>query len=152
MEKLIVRSPTEEDFLQWKELWLGYNAFYGRSGMTALSRRIIELTWARFLDDREPIHALVATRANELLGLAHFLFHRSTTHVAEVCYLQDLFTVEKARGQGVGKKLIHAVFDRARTAGSCHVFWRTDEKNTHAIRLYDALAERQPVAVYRKLL
>ena len=36
-----------------------------------------------------------------LVGLAHFLFHRSTISIESICYLQDLFTIEAARGNGV---------------------------------------------------
>ena len=43
-----------------------------------------------------------------LLGLAHAIFHRSTTQPTPNCYLQDLFTAPEARGQGVARALIEA--------------------------------------------
>ena len=73
-------------------------------------------TWSRFFDEYEPVHALVAESSGELLGLTHFLYHRSTIQVNPTCYLQDLFTTESARGRGVGRALIAAVYQRARTA------------------------------------
>src|SRR5258708_3446136 len=72
-------------------------------------RDITSMTWSRFFDGYEPIRALVAERADQLLGLAHFLSHRSTIHIGPTCYLQDLFTAEAARGKGVGRALIEAV-------------------------------------------
>ena len=51
-----------------------YNAFYGRSGATALPRHIIDMTWSRFFDAYEPMHALVAESDGRLLGLTHYLF------------------------------------------------------------------------------
>ena len=92
------------------------NAFYGRSGPTALDPRITAMTWARFFDDYEPVHALVADRGGELLGLTHYLFHRSTTAIEPTCYLQDLFTGEAARGKGVGRALIKGVYAQAQLA------------------------------------
>ena len=111
---LTVRSVRRSDFDQWLPLWEGYNAFYGRSGATALAAEITRTTWARFFDDYEPVHALVAESEGRLSGLAHYLFHRSTILLAPTCYLQDLFTDVAQRGKGVGRALINAVYDEAR--------------------------------------
>ena len=110
------------------------------------------MTWARFFDAYEPVHALVAEGEGQLLGLAHYLFHRSTTTIEPTCYLQDLFTSELSRGKGVGKALIEAVYDRAKSAGSARVYWQTHETNLTAMRLYDSVAERSGFVVYRKVL
>jgi GNAT superfamily N-acetyltransferase len=67
-----------------------------------------------------------------------------------VCYLQDLFTSEEARGEGVGRALINGVYDRAREAGSTRVYWQTQETNIVAQKLYDKVAERSGFIVYRK--
>ena len=148
----VIRCVTDEDFAAWKPLWDGYNAFYGRSGDTALPEHITRTTWSRFMDASEPMHALVAERDGEWLGLAHYLFHRSTTHPANSCYLQDLFTIEAARGLGVGRTLIEAVYAKAREAGAPRVYWQTHETNATAMRLYDTLAEKSGFLVYRKSL
>jgi GNAT superfamily N-acetyltransferase len=66
------------------------------------------------------------------------------------CYLQDLFTSEESRGQGVGRALIRAVYKRAGEAGSTRVYWLTQETNLVARGLYDTLAERSGFIVYRK--
>lgn len=149
---LTIRFVTRPDYRQWLPLWNGYNAFYGRSGATALSPEITEMTWARFFDAYEPVHGLVAESGGELLGLAHYLFHRSTTAIAPVCYLQDLFTAEAARGRGVGRALINAVYEQARLAGSPRVYWQTHHTNHAAMQLYDKVAEHSGFVVYRKLL
>jgi GNAT superfamily N-acetyltransferase len=66
------------------------------------------------------------------------------------CYLQDLFTREDARGKGIGKALILAVYDRAKHAGSTRVYWQTHETNVTAQRLYETIAQRSGFIVYRK--
>jgi GNAT superfamily N-acetyltransferase len=99
----IVRPLVPSDLAQWRPLWDGYNAFYGRSGPTALAEEITRTTWARFFDATEPVHALVAEHDSRLVGLVHYLYHRSTTLLGPTCYLQDLFTDAALRGQGVGR-------------------------------------------------
>jgi GNAT superfamily N-acetyltransferase len=146
----VVRPIARADYDQWLPLWDGYNAFYGRSGATALDPAITATTWARFFDEAEPVHALVAEQDGALVGLTHYLFHRSTTTIAPTCYLQDLFTSAAARGRGVGRALIEAVYARAQAAGSSRVYWQTHETNVTAMRLYDQVAERSGFLVYSK--
>ncbi len=150
--ELSVRFVVREDYERWLPLWDGYNAFYGRSGATALSPEITRMTWARFFDAYEPVHGLVAESNGQLLGLAHYLFHRSTTAIDPVCYLQDLFTNNAARGRGIGRALINRVYEQARLAGSSRVYWQTHQTNLTAMQLYDKVAERSGFVVYRKLL
>ena len=149
---LTIRPVAQHDYEQWLPLWDGYNAFYGRSGPTALDPEITRTTWQRFLDAYEPVHALVAESDGRLLGLVHYLFHRSTTAIQPNCYLQDLFTSADARGKGVGRALIDGVYERARLAGSPRVYWLTHETNHTARLLYDKVAENSGFIVYRKML
>jgi GNAT superfamily N-acetyltransferase len=149
---LSIRAVARQDYDQWLPLWEGYNASYGRSGATALSSEVTQTTWERFFDGYEPVHALVAESGNRLLGLAHYIFHRSTTAIGPNCYLQDLFTSQTARGKGVGRALINAVCEQAKHAGSSRVYWQTHESNRTAMQLYDKVAEHSGFVVYRKLL
>lgn len=149
-EALTIRPVVRADFAGWLPLWDGYNSFYGRAGATALPAEMTRMTWARFFDADEPVHAVVAERDGELLGLAHYIFHRSTIMPGPTCYLQDLFTDAAARGQGVGRALIDAVSERATIAGVTRVYWHTHETNETATRLYDNVAERSGFVVYIK--
>jgi GNAT superfamily N-acetyltransferase len=147
-----VRPVRREDLATWRILFDGYNAFYGRSGATALADEIVQTTWARFFDYYEPVHALVAQRDCELVGLVHFLYHRSTTQIAPVCYLQDLYTAPALRGQGIARALIVAVYEHARQAGSHRVYWQTHESNAQAMKLYDQVASKSGFLIYRHVL
>ena len=100
-----IRPVKRADYDQWLPLWEGYNAFYKRVGPTAVPPEVTQMTWARFFDGYEPMHALVAESEDKLVGLVHYLFHRNTIMLGPVCYLQDLFTTEALRGKGVGKAL-----------------------------------------------
>ena len=147
---LIIRPVVPTDFAQWERLWEGYNSFYGRAGATALPDEITEMTWSRFFDAYEPVHAVVAEKDGQLLGLTHYLFHRSTIMIGPTCYLQDLFTAESARGRGIGRALIESVCERAMEAGARRVYWQTHETNLTAMKLYDKIAERSGFVVYNK--
>jgi GNAT superfamily N-acetyltransferase len=146
-----IRPVQPQDFDAWKVLWDGYNAFYERSGPTALPEHITQSTWQRFFDAYEPVHALVAEADGQLLGLVHYLYHRSTIGIGPNCYLQDLFTAEAARGKGVGRALIEAVYEIAQADGCGRVYWHTRDSNVTAQRLYNQVAEGGGVMVYRKI-
>ena len=146
----VIREASAEDFDQWLQLWNGYNEFYGRIGPDALQRRITDTTWRRFFEADKPMHALVAEAGGELVGLAHYLFHRSTTLVAPACYLRDLYTSRDARGRGIATALIDHVCDEAKRAGSPSVYWQTHETNDVARKPYDQLGERSGFIVYQR--
>ncbi len=150
MQDLTIRPIERTDKDDWLRLWAGYNAFYERVGPTALPAEITEATWERFFDVDEPVYALVAVDKRAVLGIAHFILHRSTTLLGPNVYMQDLFTDPAARGRGVGRALIQAVYARAREAGSRSVYWLTHEANHTARRLYDQVAEHSGFIVYRK--
>lgn len=98
------------------------------------------------------MHALVVEEGKALLGLAHYLFHRSTIMMEATCYLHDLFTAEAARGKGVGRALVEAVSERARDAGLTRVYWHMDETNQRSMELYNKLADKPGFVMYRRTL
>jgi GNAT superfamily N-acetyltransferase len=153
MRKLIdpplVRRISAGDKAHWLALWEEYNSFYGRSGASALPTEITDLTWSRFFDPGEPVEALVACAGGELLGLAHYIFHRSTTAAGQACYLQDLFTRQDQRGRGIARLLIENVCAQARKADAHRLYWQTHHTNEVARSLYDKLAENSGFIVYR---
>ncbi|MCP5265689.1 MAG: GNAT family N-acetyltransferase [Burkholderiaceae bacterium] len=147
-----IRSIRPADYPQWRPLWDGYNAFYGREGSTALPEEITRVTWSRFLDPNESVHALVAVEEDAIVGLVHFLFHRSTTRLHDVCYLQDLFVLPGRRGRRIGERLIEAVCAAARATGSSRVYWQTQVGNAAGRRLYDRVAHHGGFIVYSREL
>jgi GNAT superfamily N-acetyltransferase len=143
-----VRAVGSDERAAWEPLWQGYLAFYGAT----LAPETTDVTWARLHDPEEPMHALGAERDGRLVGIVHYLFHRSTWTVGPYCYLQDLFTAEEARGQGAGRALIEAVYAKAAEAGASRVYWLTQESNATARALYDTLADRPGFIQYRRQL
>ena len=151
-DEILVRDASLTDYNQWRPLWDQYNEFYGRIGQTALSEEVVKTTWDRFSDPREPIHCLVAEHEGQVVGLAHFIFHRNTITIENTCYLQDLFSAPSLRGKGVGHRLIMGLYERARQAGTTGIYWHTHSTNLRAMRLYDRVAKNTEFVVYRRIL
>lgn len=145
---MLIRAARPEDFEQWLPLWQGYQRFY----KSDIAPAVTELTWARFHDAAEPMHCAVAEEGGKLVGLVHFIYHRSCWTAAPYCYLQDLFAAEDQRGQGVGRALIEHVYAQATAAGAARVYWLTHETNHNAMQLYDRIADKSGFLQYRKLL
>jgi GNAT superfamily N-acetyltransferase len=144
---VVIRTLRREDRARWEVLWRAYLAFYE----SKVAPEVTSGTWERLHDAAEPMFALGAFKDDTLVGIVHYLFHRSTWTVSDYCYLQDLFTAEEARGEGVGRALIESVYEEARAAGASRVYWLTQETNATARRLYDAVAVRSGFIQYRKV-
>jgi len=145
---LQIRPVDKSDYEQWLPLWAGYNAFYGRQGRTALDNEITLTTWSRFLNQHEPVNAFVAQSNGRLVGLVHYIYHRSTTRMNDVCYLQDLYVSENLRGNGIGRKLIERVYEVAKNNACSRVYWQTQVSNSDGRALYDKLAQHLGFIVY----
>ncbi|ADU69265.1 GNAT family N-acetyltransferase [Pantoea sp. At-9b] len=143
-----LRALRSDDFPLWLALWQGYQRFYA----TAINEETTQVTFERLLADGEPMHCLVAEEDGALIGLVHYLTHRTTWTVGDYCYLQDLFVSEAARGKGAGKALILAVYQQAEALGCSRVYWTTQESNATARKLYDQIASKTEFIQYRKLL
>jgi GNAT superfamily N-acetyltransferase len=144
-----IRPLQPEDEPSWRRLWTSYLQFY----KTTVPDTVYASTFARLLgDDPRDFSALVAEVDGQLLGLTHFLFHRHAWKIEEVCYLQDLYVDPSARGTGLGRKLIEAVYARADAAGAPSVYWLTQDFNHEARQLYDRVAKVTPFIRYNRPL
>jgi GNAT superfamily N-acetyltransferase len=145
---VVIRPIGEDEREAWNPLWADYLAFY----KTTLTRDISDLAWTRFHDPDEPIFALGGYLEGELMGIAHYLFHRSTWASHRYCYLEDLFVADAARGKGLGRALIEAVYARAEAANASRVYWLTQSDNAQARALYDKVADNLGFIQYRKVI
>ena len=147
METEQIRPVAASDFSRWLPLWEGYQNFY----RVQIAREVTQRTWERLLDRAEPMQCAVAESNGELVGLVHYIFHRSTWTTGDYCYLQDLYVQQERRRAGHGRRLIQHVYDAARAHGASRVHWLTHETNTDAMKLYDQVAERSGFVQYRRV-
>jgi GNAT superfamily N-acetyltransferase len=133
-----VDALQASDYAAWQRLGVGYNRFYEREFPQATYDR----TWARLMSG-DGIHDFAARVDGQLLGITHYLFQPSIW-TADVCYLQDLFVDESARGHGLAQALIEQVAQAARARGAPKLYWlthTTHTTNTRARALYDRVAQ-----------
>lgn len=142
-----IRRVGANERADWELLWKGYLDFY----RTTVPRETYDVTWARLHDPDEPMFVLGAYADGKLLGIVHYLYHRSCWTVGDYCYLQDLFVAEGSRKLGLGRALIEAVYKVAKEEGASRVHWLTHETNATARGLYDTLADRPGFIQYRKI-
>jgi ribosomal protein S18 acetylase RimI-like enzyme len=136
---LQIRELLPEDKPQWLPLWHGYLTFYE----TDLAPEITEDTWARLMLASGNIFGLGAVNtAGELIGFTHYLLHGGTWGQGPICYLEDLYVSETARGTGAGRALIETLAEKGRMSGWQSIYWQTAASNQTAQHLYDRLATR----------
>jgi GNAT superfamily N-acetyltransferase len=143
----IIKPVGANERAAWEPLWNGYLAFY----KATLAPGASDVAWARFHDPNEPMFVLGAYVDGQLTGIVHYLFHRSTWTPGNYCYLQDLFVDDSARGLGLGRALIEAVYEKAKAAGASRVHWLTQNGNAQARILYDQVADNPGFMQYRKI-
>ena len=143
-----IRIATEADFSQWLLLWKGYQVFYKAN----IDESTTETTWSRFHNVAEPMHCAVAEVEGHLIGMVHYIQHRSCWTTGDYIYLQDLFVKSDFRAKGVGRALIQHVYAAAADAGASRVYWLTHDSNSDAMLLYDRIADKTGFIQYRKLI
>jgi GNAT superfamily N-acetyltransferase len=142
----VIRPLTSGDREAWGALWNGYLRFYRQR----LAPEITAATFARLIDERSQPHGLVAERDGKLLGFVHYTFHPTTWSQRDSCYLEDLYVDPAARGGGIARSLIEAVYAAADQAKAATVYWMTQEFNSEARALYDTLARRTSFIRYER--
>ena len=144
----ITTRPIEAaDASEWRRLWTGYLQFYE----TTVAEDVYKTTFARLLSAEHPRqNGMLALQGGHPVGLVHYIYHAHNWKVDEVCYLQDLYADPAARGAGVGRKLIEAVYAAADSDGRPSVYWMTQDFNDTARKLYDRIATLTPFIKYAR--
>ena len=142
-----VRPLDALDREEWTRLWQGYLTFY----RTERPQEHYDAYFQRLLrHDRTDMQGLIAEADGKAVGLAHYVFHPHGWQAEPTCYLQDLFADPEARGTGVGRALIEAVYAAADRHGARGVYWTTAHDNHEARRLYDRIGTLTPFIKYTR--
>ncbi|CTQ48870.1 GNAT family N-acetyltransferase [Jannaschia donghaensis] len=146
-ETIRLAPVTEHDRDTWERLWSAYLEFYG----TTLPPDAFDAGFAQLLaTDPTVFNGLIAWDGDDALGLVHWVHHPHMWRREGVVYLQDLFTVPQARGKGVARKMIEAVYADADARGAPHVYWMTAETNYQGRILYDRIGRLTPFIKYER--
>ena len=143
---MTIRPIMAHDEPHWRDLWCAYLAFYD----TELPDATYRDTFRRILDGGQGMFGLIAIAGDDAVGLVHYLSHNNFWKPGATCYLQDLFTMPAARGKGVARALMQAVFDAATKQGIPDVYWLTAETNYAGRKLYDRVGVKTPFIVYER--
>ena len=147
MPEVIIRPLRATDEADWRRLWTGYLDYYE----TTVPEVVYATTFARLLgEDPQDFNSLIAEVDGRAMGLAHYLFHRHCWKDENVCYLQDLYVDAAARGTGLGRALIEAVYAAADANGTPAVYWMTQHFNEAGRRLYDRIGKLTPFIRYSR--
>jgi ribosomal protein S18 acetylase RimI-like enzyme len=90
---------------------------------------------ARFIERGEAIFLLVGDGPD---GMAELRFRPSLMSGALDAYLEELYVAPARRGRGLGRALLEAAMETARTQGATHMDLGTSEDDTAARALYES--------------
>ena len=127
-----VREATVEDAEAIGRLLDAFNREYDdvTPGPEALAERLRELIRG------DELAVLVVGEGPE--GLAVLRFRPSLWSRALECYLAELYVVPERRGQGLGRALMGAAIDYARSHGADYMELGTSEDDVAARSLYES--------------
>jgi GNAT superfamily N-acetyltransferase len=142
---ITIRPIAASDEFAWREMWAGYCAFY----KTGVPDGVTSATWQRFFDSSVPVNCLIAEVDGKPVGFVTYVLHPYTWGTNPMCYLEDLFVRDEARGRDVGHALISRLVETAKREGWDRVYWNTQASNARARRLYDRFTPADDFVRYR---
>jgi GNAT superfamily N-acetyltransferase len=130
-----IEPITAEQFETLLPMIAEYQRFYE---VEAIDEERNRAFFARFIDPSEDGSLIGAWDGDRLLGYACLYWHHSSLSAADTVLMNDLYVDAAARGGGVGRSLIEAAAEIARSRGAHSLEWSTAPDNDTAQRLYDS--------------
>jgi ribosomal protein S18 acetylase RimI-like enzyme len=133
-----VRLATAGDAAEIGRLLDDFNREFDEPtpGRAALTARITELLAAGEVD---VLMSESATGTDPADGLAVLRFRPGIWSEALECYLAELYVVPDSRGRGLGRRLMEAAIEFARSRGADYMDLGTSETDVAARALYESL-------------
>lgn len=95
---------------------------------------------SRHLFSENPaLYCLVVEMEKEIIGYATYMKQFSTWDACFYVYMDCLFLTEKARGFGIGERIINKIKQEAEKLDCYLIQWQTPKFNTRAMKFYDRI-------------
>jgi ribosomal protein S18 acetylase RimI-like enzyme len=135
MNEISVRRATRDDLDRIAGLFDLYRQFYEQPADADLAARYIR---QRF-DNGESVLFVAGTRAQPVSAFCQLYPTFCSVAAAPTLVLYDLFTAPDSRGLGLGRALLLAAEQYARSEGCVRMDLATARSNVSAQRLYESL-------------
>lgn len=129
-----IRQASVQDLDKLAPLFDAYRQFYKQSSDLEGSRRFL---LARFEHNQSVI--FIALRGDSAVGFVQLYPSFSSTAMARIFVLNDLFVRPEARRHGAGAGLLQKAAAYGRAVGALRLSLRTELTNTTAQTLYESL-------------
>jgi GNAT superfamily N-acetyltransferase len=143
---LTIRRAAAGDEQAWLELWTAWQSHMGGSVPDDVSAS----AWTQIITPGSGLFALLARSDERALGFANVSATPFAWTGGPILFLQDLYVVPEARGRGLGRSLLQAVYDEADAVGADQVFWMVDEADPDLQAFYARQGIRTPYLRYMR--
>jgi GNAT superfamily N-acetyltransferase len=133
-----ISPASPEDVQAIAALLAEMDRFYGVTSEAPLDERLGQINEALFASP-PAAHALLAWDGAEPVGFAAYSFLWPAVGLTPSLCLKELYVAARSQRQGVGKRLMGALFDVAGKHRCSRVEWTTDTDNVGAQAFYDSL-------------
>jgi GNAT superfamily N-acetyltransferase len=147
MAEVTVAQATPDDIEDVARLFDAYRVFYRQSSDVPAARAFISERFKR----RDSV-IFLARRDGDALGFTQLYPSLSSVSMAPIWILNDLYVDARARGTGVGRKLMNRARDFAAAGGAIRLELTTERNNTTAQRLYEAVGYARDEVFYKYIL
>jgi GNAT superfamily N-acetyltransferase len=136
--QITIAPAQPADAVAMADLLAEMDRFYGAASTVPLAERVQQVSDAVFTSPTAA-QMLLAWDGDRLAALAAYSFLWPAVGLTRSLYLKELYVAGRYRGQGIGRRLMRAVFDTAAKHGCSRVEWTTDRDNVGAQAFYQQL-------------
>lgn len=138
----MIRALQRSDYDAWLPLW---NA----NCLNQMSDDVTTETWRRLTNPKENVFGLGAfDDSGNLQGILHYILHPTTGYKEPACYMQDLYTDELYRRQGVARRLVWELNEIGQKERWARIYWFAENKNEAVQNLYKNLGIRMDFSLH----
>ena len=108
-----------------------------------LTTQTLERATAGLIEDHSRGRILTARRDGALIGVAVISFLWTLEHGGPAAWLDEVYVLPEARGEGIGRQLVEAAMQVARDSGCIALDLEVDPGHEAAERLYERMGFRR---------